>query len=238
MGFLKDSLTIFKKNELVYIGREEVVNGVYSFHFVKPSDLTWHSGQHGLFTITHRKMKDSTRPLSVASSPKENILKITTTITDNPSHFKKGLTELEKGMTLSMSGPVGSFYLSDKHPTLLIANGIGITPFRAMLKQIESQGTDPKGEIHLIYLQGQRGFIYESELRNLGKDLPITVAFIEDKSMLNQAIDQFVEAHKNNGKYYIAGSKSMVESVTNHLKQIGITKKNIRKDAFTGLPLE
>ena len=36
-----------------------------------------------------------------------------------------------------MSGPIGSFYLKDNNPALLIAGGIGITPFSSILKQVE-----------------------------------------------------------------------------------------------------
>ncbi|WP_329958829.1 hypothetical protein [Sporosarcina sp. G11-34] len=54
--------------------------------------------------------------------------------------------ELKQGMHVKMSGPVGDFYLKDNNPSLLIAGGIGITPFRSILKQLETEGngTDKK----------------------------------------------------------------------------------------------
>lgn len=87
-----------------------------------------------MFTITHKKIKNPTRPFTLASAPTENIIKVTMKITDNASDFKKAMLELNKGMKISMSGPVGSFYLKDDRPTILIAGGIGITPFRSILK--------------------------------------------------------------------------------------------------------
>ncbi len=38
-----------------------------------------------------------------------------------------------------MAGPVGAFYLREEHPTVLIAGGIGITPFRSIVKQLEAE---------------------------------------------------------------------------------------------------
>ncbi len=90
--------------------------------------------------ITHKKIKNGTKPFTLASAPTEKVVKITTRISNDPSEFKKALLELKQGMTISMSGPVGSFYLKDNSPTLLIAGGIGITPFRSIIKQLEMKG--------------------------------------------------------------------------------------------------
>ena len=89
--------------------------------------------------ITHKKIKNPTKPFTVASAPTENVVRLTMRIGDNPSDFKKAMLELKQGMKVKMSGPVGSFYLKDNNPSLLIAGGIGITPFRSILKQVEAE---------------------------------------------------------------------------------------------------
>ena len=104
MSFLKDALSIFKKSELVFIEKIKESEDVYSFLFKKDEDLTWKPGQHGLFTITHKKIKNNTKPMTVASIPSENVVKITTKIGDDPSDFKSALLELEAGMKVTMSG--------------------------------------------------------------------------------------------------------------------------------------
>lgn len=57
------------------------------------------------------KNKNPTRPFTLASAPTENMGKLTMGISEAPSDFKKALLELKQGMEVSMSGPVGSFYL-------------------------------------------------------------------------------------------------------------------------------
>ncbi|WP_078382499.1 FAD-dependent oxidoreductase [Sutcliffiella halmapala] len=234
MSFLKDALSIFKKSELLFLERYKESDEVYTFVFEKPKDLTWKAGQHGLFTITHKKIKDSIRPFTVASAPTENNLKITMRISDAPSEFKKAMLELEKGMKVSMSGPVGSFYLKDNSPTLLIAGGIGITPFRAMVKQLEAEGNGAEKQIQLLYMDSKKSYVYKDEFDEIANNMSIRVTYLDSRDDLHHEIDKFHTSFKNNGKYFIAGSKSMVDSITTHLKNNNISKGNIKKDTFRG----
>jgi NAD(P)H-flavin reductase len=71
MSFFKDTMAVFKKNELPLIEKYKESDGVYTFLFEKDKDLTWNAGQYGLFTIIHKKIKNATDPFSVASSPTE-----------------------------------------------------------------------------------------------------------------------------------------------------------------------
>lgn len=100
MSFFKDMIAVFKKRELLLLERYEEAEGVYTFLFEKPDDLTWEAGQHGLFTITHKKIKNATRPFTVASAPAENVVKLTMRIKDNPSDFKQEMLELKQGIRL------------------------------------------------------------------------------------------------------------------------------------------
>ncbi|MFG6146904.1 FAD-dependent oxidoreductase [Halobacillus sp. B23F22_1] len=234
MSFLKDKLSIFTKTELPFLRRYQESDDVYNFLFEKEKDLTWKAGQHGLFTITHKKMKDSIRPFSVASSPSEGVIRITTRISEQPSEFKKALLELEEGLKITMSGPVGSFYLKEKTPTLFLAAGIGITPFRAIVKQLEAEGDTHEKTIELLYLDS-KPHIYKHELDELSADTSINVHFLDSIEDMYHKTDQFLASHKNNAHYFVAGPKSMVESMTNHLRKNHITKKNIKKDAFRGV---
>ncbi|CAG9621295.1 FAD-dependent oxidoreductase [Sutcliffiella rhizosphaerae] len=235
MGFFNDIFSIFKKSELELLESYKESADVYTFSFKKDKDLTWNAGQHGLFTITHKKIKDSIRPFSVASSSNEDVIKITTRIGENPSEFKKALLELKSGMKVSMSGPVGSFYLKDNSPTLLIAGGIGITPFRAMVKQLETEGNGKNNKITLLYLDSKKSFAFKEELDQIAKNTSIDISYLESRDELYKSIENFISTHKNNGKYYIAGSKSMVDSISGHLTNNHISKKNIKKHNFRGI---
>lgn len=232
MGFLKDSLPIFKKNKLVFKERRQESGDVYTFIFEKPPDLKWQAGQHGLFTITHKKVKPPTKPFTIASCPADGVIELTTKVGDIPSDFKQALLELEPGMEVGMSGPVGSFYINGESSAVLIAGGIGITPFRAMLKEIVETGSNLKLKVTLLYVDGENIFIYKDELTDFAKKTGSEVQFIEASEALYKALE--VLSGTKEAKYFIAGPYSMVESVSKHLTNTGITKKNIKKDTFIG----
>ncbi|MBD8499511.1 FAD-dependent oxidoreductase [Paenibacillus arenosi] len=234
MSFFKNFFSIFKKRELLFLKSQKESEDVYSFLFEKGNDLTWKAGQYGLFSITHRATKNATKPFSIASAPTENIVKITTRIGDDPSDYKKALLELKRGMKVKMSGPVGTFQLDDNTPSLLIAGGIGITPYRSILKQMEAERWAGRKERELLYLDSSQSFIYKNELDELASRTSIRVTYLDSRDDLHQEIDKFNDLYKNNGKYFIAGPKSMVDSISSYLQNKQVSKQNIKKDSFYG----
>lgn len=231
MGVLADVLPILKKKELSFIESYEEKDGVFTFVFENEKDFHWRAGQHGLFSIAHEKIPKPTRPFSVSSAPFENTINITTKISDTPSPFKEALVNLQPGMKLHMRGPVGPMYIDDEKPSLLIAGGIGITPFRAMLKEAEKQG---RSQVHLLYMDSKKSYIYKEELDAIADSTFININYISAREEFYDAIDSFIKDHQG-GMYYIGGSKSMVESVQKHLKSRDVSKGSIKKDIFYGL---
>ena len=72
---------------------------------------------------------------TISSSPTEPFLQFTTKYRQE-SDYKKALWQKRAGDSLEINGPFGSFVLDEKDtsPRLFIAGGIGITPFRSMIK--------------------------------------------------------------------------------------------------------
>lgn len=186
-----------------------------------------------MFTISHKTIKNGTKPFSVASAPTENVIKITTRVGDNPSDYKKALLELKQGMKVSIRGPVGPFYLKDNRPSLLIAGGIGITPFRSILKQLEAEGKVDEKQIHLLYMDSDKSYLFKEELDAMAKHPSLSVTYLDSREDLQKEIDKLITSFKDNGQYFIAGPKSLVDSITADLQK-SISKKNIHKDAFFG----
>src|SRR5690625_4134559 len=106
MSLIKDAIGIFNKRDLIFVEKMKQFNNIYTFIFEKDHDVTWEAGQHGLFHITHKKIKNSTRPFTISSFPSENKINITTKIGENPSDYKKELLQLKQGMKIKMNGPV------------------------------------------------------------------------------------------------------------------------------------
>ena len=234
MGFIQDILPLFRKIDITFSESYKDLNNVHSFIFEKGEDVNWKAGQHGIFTITHKKIKKSTRPFSVASSASEGVIKLTMKISDNPSEFKQAMLELKKDMKISMRGPIGPLYINEANPSLLVAGGIGITPFRAMLKEFEIKDGQIPSILHLLYIDSQGSFVYKDELEAIAKNIPLKVDYISSKNELYNHIETFTTSYSNMGKYYLGGPKSMVDTVSEFLKGKDIKKSNIKKDVFFG----
>ncbi|MFD2657833.1 FAD-dependent oxidoreductase [Gracilibacillus thailandensis] len=233
MAFIQDIFSIFNKRNIPFIESFQESEGVYTFRFEKSDDVTWKAGQHGLFTITHQKIKGHTRPFTIASAPEEDVIQITMKISDDPSEFKKAMLSLKKGDTIKMAGPVGSFYLKEDSPTMLIAGGIGITPFRSIIQQIEVEGNNNK-QIQLIYLDSSKSFVFQDELDQFAKETSVKVTYIHERDHLNKELDKCICSYSNDGHFFVAGPKSMVETTTTYLQKQKVPKRHIKKDVMFG----
>ncbi|MBD2845421.1 FAD-dependent oxidoreductase [Paenibacillus sp. IB182496] len=234
MGLVKDTLAIFKKRDLVVRDIQKEAEGIYTFRFQKPNDLIWEPGQYGLFAITHRKIKNGTKPFSIASVPDEQVVALTTRIGEQPSEFKRALLELTPGMSVKMSGPAGAFALPEDAPALLVADGIGITPIRAILKGAHAAGrTRQHPPIQVLYLDRDNTGLYREELEATA-NRAVTLTSPDSSEALHGRIASFISAHSNSATYLIAGPKPGVDAIAADVQQQGISKKKIKKDAFYG----
>lgn len=142
MGFIQDIRPVFNKTKIKLRDKIHEANDIYTFIFDKSDALNWKAGQHGVFNITHRKVANPTRPFSIASAPFENKIQLSMQISESPSEFKQAMLELEPGMEMDMRGPIGPMYVdTPQQPILFIAAGLGITPFRAILKDLANRNT-------------------------------------------------------------------------------------------------
>ncbi|MBB6453231.1 ferredoxin-NADP reductase [Salirhabdus euzebyi] len=225
MGFIQDVSAILKKNELVFLERHKESDNIFTFIFEKNEELHWKAGQHGIFTITHKKVKKPSRPFSIASAPSEKVFKITMEIKDNPSAFKQAITELKKGMRIQMRGPVGPLYVKENtnFPVLFIAGGIGITPFRSIIKELENN-KEETNKVDLLYFDSKEIFLFKEEIEEITGSTNLNVHFVKDRKELYERIDYFLSIHQKDRHYYLAGPKFMIRDVSHYLKNQNISK--------------
>src|SRR4029077_1441337 len=120
------------------IRREEVAEGTIAFHFEKPTGFNFKAGQFADVTLTDPPETDTegnTRTFSIASPPFENELVFTTRMRDTT--FKRSLKKLPLTTEVKIGSAAGSFTLhkNPAKPAVLLAGGIGITPFLSIVRQ-------------------------------------------------------------------------------------------------------
>lgn len=97
----------------------------------------------------YKDRKGNARDFSIASSPGDPSLMIATRMTG--SAFKRGLADLSLGSKVRVDGPYGDFFLGadPTRPAVFLAGGIGITPFRSMIKHAIEQHSSRR--LTLVY---------------------------------------------------------------------------------------
>ena len=213
---------------------------IYSFVFDKPKDYSWLPGQHTVFKFKELRIplaedEKEHRIFSIASVKEEDEFMFSTRVVDDCTNFKKNLLKLEPGDTMLIDKAMGKFLLEDLNkPTVLIAGGIGVTPMRAFLKDIQLNKKE-LNHIKLLYSDDRNEFAYEKELLQIGEEVKgLEVLLISNRDQFNKEIDEFANEYSNNGNYYISGSPGMNKMFTEKLMSMGIEKQNIKTDSFQG----
>jgi len=232
MRFFNEIKAVLTPKEIVFKEMKKEEEGIYTFIFEPVKPLEWHAGKHAMFFITHKKIDKAMRLFSISSCPSENKIAITTKIGENPSDYKKALLELRPAMKMKLRGPMGPFVLQNSQTNCFITGGIGITPFRSMMKEINISKQTFNGNIKLFYINSSDTVLFGEELKTMENEKNST-EFFTDKLVMGNRIKQMT-SQSNNTVYFIAGTKQMTTSIKEMLIELGVKKKNIKMDTFIG----
>lgn len=160
----------------------------------------------------------------------------------------KLLGELPVGGVIDASGPYGRFCLqaTDTHPRyLLLATGTGVTPYRAMLPQIDKLLARGDREVVLLYgarseaelLYGEEfeafaqthpGFLFHGCLSREARATPRT----SDRSGHVQHVLAELGPHADRDIAYLCGNPNMVDAAFAALKEFGLPVPQIRREKY------
>jgi ferredoxin-NADP reductase/nitrite reductase/ring-hydroxylating ferredoxin subunit len=217
-------------------------------------ELDYISGQYAFFDIggVFNDPEGPLRHFTIASSPTENFIMISTRIRDTP--YKKRLSSLEEKRTkVKVRGPMGKFILHEDHskPAVFLSGGIGVTPFRSMIKYV----TDKQLPIKIVMFDSNRdenNILYKNEFDEylkINKNLKIIYAITGeggqpplghwegeigriDKPMITKYVN---EDDLNKSIFYICGPPAMLNAIQNILNEkLRIPKDRVKIEEFTG----
>ena len=217
----------------------------------KPSQRpAFEPGQYMEFTLAHPKpdSRGNRRFFTLASSPTEDSLHLGVRFYANSSSFKRALYRID-GRTKIIAGQIAGDFTLPRDPRqklVFIAGGIGITPFRSMLKYLldEHQWRD----IALFYANKTADEIaYKDILSEAQTKLGIKVFYTLtntqviprnwrglvgriDERMIQQAVPDYQER-----TFYLSGPLDMVRAYELILKNMGVKRDQIKTDFFPGL---
>lgn len=217
--------------------KEPLAGDVISFVFDPPESLGWKPGQYMKYTLPHDNPDDrgTERWFTIAAPPSEGQPRISTRIIDGRrSTFKEALRNLNPGDQLEVEAPEGDFTIDDLEARyVLIAGGIGSTPYHAMLTELDHDGTMPN--IHLLYGAATDQPLYREEFDRLaGKYPQLKVDYIVEPERINQDIIKRYVSDLKTPLFYVSGPEPMVEAFCPMLQTAGVPEDHIKRDDFPG----
>lgn len=229
--------------------REEVAEGTMAFHFEKPVDWTFKAGQFIDITLLDPSETDAegnTRGFSIASAPHEETLMVATRMRDTA--FKRVLKTMPLGTAVKIEGPFGNLTLHNNaaRPAVLLAGGIGITPFRSILFRAAKEKLPHR--IFLFYSNRRpEDAPFLEALQALGEKNPnykliATMTEIEkshqpwhgETGLINKELLARYLENAISPIYYIAGPAGMVKGLHTMLNDAGVDDDDIRTEEFVG----
>jgi len=218
--------------------------------------LDYTAGQFAFFDIggVSNDPKGPIRHFTIASSPTEEFIMISTRIRDTP--YKKRLSSLDERAKVKVRGPEGKFVLHEDNSkaAIFLSGGIGVTPFRSMIKY----ATDKELPVKIFVFDSNRdqaNILYKNEFDeclNTNKNLKIIYTITADegqgqapdssswkgeRGIINKTmLTKYLTASElDNSVFYICGPPGMLKAMQNLLQDdLRIPKERIKIEEFTG----
>lgn len=137
---------------LEFLGRSQLTPTSWRFDFHPRAPVRFLPGQYMELSLPHAKTdaRGWRRAFSIASAPGGDI-RFGMRLPERSSSFKSALLALEPGAVVTGTSVSGDFVLPKDaaKPLLLVAAGIGVTPYIAQLEQLTAGGE--KRDVVLLY---------------------------------------------------------------------------------------
>jgi ferredoxin-NADP reductase len=230
---------------LRFVRRLSEAENIQSFYFESEPALRFRAGQYLMVTLPHMQVDDrgAERAFTIASSPAESLVRLTTRFSRDSSSFKRALMALTPGATLAADGPFGDFVVRDDDgPLVLIAGGIGITPFRSMLADQFASGR--RHEITLLYSNSSPDFAFRPFLDALAKcwaDLRVVYTVTRPSlgwhGPTGRIGAEFIRDHvraADLATFYVCGPTPLVNGMRASLAELDVDERRLVHEGFPG----
>lgn len=245
------SYLVSPKERLILKLKEKVrlADDIWDFVFAgsgrKPAFLP---GQYLEWTLGHDEVdsRGNRRYFTIASSPTEENIQLGVKFYYPPSSFKKTLVGFSVGDEIAASQLSGDFTMpKDKSAKLVfMAGGIGITPFRSMVKYMLDK--NERRDVVIFYSNRRaEEVVYRDVLDEASQKLGIRTIYTltdagvpegwrgktgyVDSKMIMEGVPDW-----RTRTFYISGSHSMVVAFEKTLLGMGVSARKIKTDFFPG----
>ncbi|MCU1407637.1 MAG: oxidoreductase [Glaciihabitans sp.] len=236
---------------LDFIGRNQLTPTSWEFEFSPQSPVAFSPGQYMELSLPHKGAdpRGHRRVFSIASAPGHGNRPGASTVSfglripEKSSTFKRELLALEPGSTVSATSVGGDFTLprDASRPVLMVAGGIGITPFISQLAHLEATG-DTR-DVVLAYSASRAEEIAYLERLDRGQHRVLLIAPTQPETL--PARWTYIGAGPLTGDMllaavpdaaardsFVSGPPALVNSLRSALRRAGV--KRVKTDYFSG----
>lgn len=217
--------TVFPEQKIELLERRHEYGSVYTYIWKPLTPVAFSAGQY-----VHVRLDGmdpgvkAVREFSFASAPHEDEIWFGIDARSE-SPYQKRLQELQIGEAVTLFKIKGHMtWPPDELDVVMIAGGIGVTPFRSMLR--DSLYRDLPRTATLIHASNS-SFLYEHDFETL----PVDYKRVEREQAF-ETLTECLSLHPS-ARYQIAGSPSFVKTIIEILSKAGIER--IESDEFKGL---
>jgi ferredoxin-NADP reductase/Na+-translocating ferredoxin:NAD+ oxidoreductase RnfD subunit len=223
-------------SQLILKQRTELGPHLYDLAFSVPEGqkLSFRPGQYLEWTLPHASpdFRGNRRTFSIASCPSDQEVHIGIKTYELSSSFKKALLSLKPGQTIRASRPAGDFVLPDdpRQSLVLIAGGIGITPFIAMIKDVIANGHQRK--ITLVYLAASQAEFAYTDIFKEAEKYGVNTHYVTQRLQPDD-LNAYIKSEISQ-QFYISGPDGLVRSYKSMLLKLHVSMTSIHTDYFSG----
>lgn len=240
LALLTGNLFAFFANKQIrtimhFVKKKKEAHSIMTFQFLPETSFHFVPGQYMEWTLPHPNpdQRGLRRFFTISSSPTEKFIAITTKFPPKgkqTSTFKQALKALKQSRSMQAFGPDGNFVLPDKKQKLaFIAGGIGVTPFRSIVKYLLDTGE--RWNIILLYSASKKSeFVFKDVFEKAQKQGWLKVNYLTkriDEEEIKKGVKDWQQRI-----FYVSGPEPMVRGVSKILQAMGV--KEIRHDYFPG----
>jgi glycine betaine catabolism B len=229
--------------------RRSETTDVMSFIFdLKGQQLEYRPGQilhYELDALAFPDERGNRRHFTISSSPSEEGI-VTFTTRMRGSGFKETLRQAPIGYEITCDDPEGEFILGQGETRwrhVFIAGGIGITPYRSMLRYAVDMG-EPLNVLMLYFSRSSSDIIFKRELETIAVRMP-TFSLVNvlteheagwkgEQGKLGEAMLRKWVPDAERALFWLSGPPSMISAYRELLELIGIKEQSIRTERFMG----
>ena len=223
--------------KLNLVERKSESPNIESFFFKPSQPFSWKAGQFLHYVLHHEPTdkRGSDRWFTIASALFEDVIMLTTRFTEGKgSSFKQALKNLKIGDSIEFSSLGGEFVIKDPNAEyVFIAGGIGITPFRSILKELDhgNQST----HIILLYANRDQNILFKDEIEEIAQNNPnFKIHYVFSPERIDERKIRELIPDINRPTFYVSGPEPMVESLGKTLKSMGVQTDHLKQDWFPG----